>query len=35
MTPEVGFCVHRVAMHPSKPDTLYMQLRSGGGIYRA
>jgi photosystem II stability/assembly factor-like uncharacterized protein len=34
MTPEVGFCVHRVAMHPSKPDTLYMQLHSGGGIYR-
>jgi len=34
MTPEVGFCVHRVAMHPSKPDTLYMQLHQGGGIYR-
>ncbi len=24
--PEVGFCVHRIAMHPSKPDTLFMQL---------
>ena len=25
-TAEVGFCVHRIAMHPAKPDTLYMQL---------
>jgi len=24
--PEVGFCVHRIAMHPSRPDTLFMQL---------
>ncbi len=24
--PEVGHCVHRIAMHPSKPNTLYMQL---------
>jgi photosystem II stability/assembly factor-like uncharacterized protein len=23
---EIGFCVHRIAMHPKKPDTLYMQL---------
>ncbi|HZZ80588.1 MAG TPA: hypothetical protein VFE62_18940 [Gemmataceae bacterium] len=23
---EIGFCVHRIAMHPAKPDTLYMQL---------
>jgi photosystem II stability/assembly factor-like uncharacterized protein len=22
---EVGHCVHRIAMHPSKPNTLYMQ----------
>ncbi len=22
---EVGHCVHRIAMHPSNPDTLYMQ----------
>jgi photosystem II stability/assembly factor-like uncharacterized protein len=22
---EVGHCVHRLAMHPSRPDTLYMQ----------
>ena len=25
-TVEVGFCVHRIALHPSKPETLYMQL---------
>jgi photosystem II stability/assembly factor-like uncharacterized protein len=24
-TAEVGHCVHRIASHPSKPDTLYMQ----------
>jgi len=24
-TAEVGHCVHRIAIHPSKPDTLYMQ----------
>lgn len=24
-TAEVGHCVHRIAMHPSKPDVLYMQ----------
>jgi photosystem II stability/assembly factor-like uncharacterized protein len=24
--PEVGFCVHRIALHPSRPNTLYMQL---------
>lgn len=23
---EVGFCVHRVALHPSRPNTVYMQL---------
>ena len=23
---EVGFCVHRIALHPSKPSTLFMQL---------
>jgi photosystem II stability/assembly factor-like uncharacterized protein len=23
---EVGFCVHRLAMHPSQPDVLFMQL---------
>ena len=23
---EVGFCVHRIAMHPKRPKTLYMQL---------
>jgi photosystem II stability/assembly factor-like uncharacterized protein len=35
MTPEVGFCVHRIAMHPSKPGTLFMQLHQGGGVYRS
>jgi len=24
--PEIGFCVHRIAMHPSRPRTLFMQL---------
>jgi len=24
-TAEVGHCVHRIAMHPSRPETLYMQ----------
>ncbi|HUN80040.1 MAG TPA: exo-alpha-sialidase [Phycisphaerae bacterium] len=24
--PEVGHCVHRIAMNPAKPNTLYMQL---------
>jgi len=34
-SPEVGFCVHRIAIHPSRPDVLYMQLHQGGGIYRS
>jgi hypothetical protein len=34
-TPEVGFCVHRLAMHPSRPDVVYMQLHQGGGVYRS
>lgn len=25
-TPEVGHCVHRIASHPGKPNTLFMQL---------
>src|SRR5438105_6178698 len=33
--PEIGFCVHRIAIHPSKPDTLFMQLHQGGGIFRS
>jgi len=40
-TPEVGFCVHRLAMHPSRPDVLFMQhhwdvMRTddGGGRWR-
>ncbi len=23
---EIGYCVHRLALHPSKPDTVFMQL---------
>ncbi|OAI52004.1 hypothetical protein AYO44_16790, partial [Planctomycetaceae bacterium SCGC AG-212-F19] len=33
--PEVGFCVHRIAMHPSRPDVLFMQLHQGGGVFRS
>ena len=25
-TPEIGFCVHRIALHPSRPDVVFMQL---------
>lgn len=32
--PEVGFCVHRLAFHPSRPSTVFMQLHQGGGVYR-
>jgi photosystem II stability/assembly factor-like uncharacterized protein len=34
MTPEIGFCVHRIALHPSRPNVVYMQLHQGGGVYR-
>jgi hypothetical protein len=34
-TPEIGFCVHRIAMHRSRPDVLFMQLHQGGGIFRS
>jgi photosystem II stability/assembly factor-like uncharacterized protein len=33
--PEIGYCVHDIVMHPSKPSTLFMQLHSGGGAYRS
>jgi photosystem II stability/assembly factor-like uncharacterized protein len=33
--PEVGFCVHRIAMHRARPGVLFMQLHSGGGIFRS
>lgn len=33
--PEVGFCVHRIAMHPSRPGVLFMQLHQGGGVFRS
>src|SRR5438093_25868 len=35
VAPEVGFCVHRLAMHPSKPDVVFMQLHQGGGVFRS
>ena len=38
---EIGHCVHRIAMHPSRPDTVYMQLHGGvlksedgGGLWK-
>ena len=31
---EVGFCVHRIAMHKARPGTLFMQLHQGGGAFR-
>jgi photosystem II stability/assembly factor-like uncharacterized protein len=34
-TPEVGFCVHRMAMHKDRPDVLFMQLHQGGGVLRS
>jgi hypothetical protein len=34
-TPEVGYCVHRIALHPSRPNVVFMQLHQGGGIYRS
>ncbi len=33
--PEVGFCVHHIAMNPARPNTLFMQLHGGGGAYRS
>jgi photosystem II stability/assembly factor-like uncharacterized protein len=33
--PEIGFCVHDIVLHPSKPSTLFMQLHQGGGAYRS
>jgi photosystem II stability/assembly factor-like uncharacterized protein len=33
-SPEVGFCVHRIAMHRSRPGVLFMQLHQGGGAFR-
>jgi photosystem II stability/assembly factor-like uncharacterized protein len=34
-TPEIGFCVHHMAMHQSRPGVLFMQLHQGGGIFRS
>jgi photosystem II stability/assembly factor-like uncharacterized protein len=33
--PEVGFCVHHMVMHPSRPGVLFMQLHQGGGAMRS
>jgi photosystem II stability/assembly factor-like uncharacterized protein len=33
--PELGYCVHDIVLHPSKPGTLFMQLHQGGGAYRS
>lgn len=33
--PEIGFCVHDIVRHPSRPNTLFMQLHQGGGAYRS
>ena len=33
--PEIGYCVHDVVLHPSRPNTLFMQLHQGGGAYRS
>src|SRR3954447_9637932 len=32
--PEVGFCVHDMVLHRTKPDTVFMQLHQGGGVFR-
>jgi hypothetical protein len=34
-TPEIGFCVHRLAIHPSRTNVLFMQLHQGGGVFRS
>jgi len=34
-TPEIGFCVHRLALHPSRPGDVFMQLHQGGGVFRS
>jgi len=33
-TPEIGYCVHRLALHPERPEVVFMQLHQGGGVYR-
>ena len=33
--PEIGFCVHHIAMNPKTPGVLFMQLHQGGGAYRS
>src|SRR5262249_49371383 len=31
----VGFCVHDMVLHPSRPGVLFMQLHQGGGVFRS
>jgi len=31
---EIGYCVHHMVMHPSRPGVLFMQLHQGGGVLR-
>jgi photosystem II stability/assembly factor-like uncharacterized protein len=31
---EIGYCVHDMVMHPSRPGVLFMQLHQGGGVLR-
>jgi photosystem II stability/assembly factor-like uncharacterized protein len=32
---EIGYCVHDMVMHPSRPGKLFMQLHQGGGVLRS
>src|ERR1700686_2075269 len=32
--PEIGFSVHHMVLHPSRPGVLFMQLHQGGGVLR-
>lgn len=34
-TAEIGFCVHHMTLHPSRPNVLFMQLHQGGGVFRS
>jgi hypothetical protein len=34
-TPEIGFCVHRLALHATRPGVVFMQLHQGGGVFRS
>ncbi|MBI4460642.1 MAG: exo-alpha-sialidase [Acidobacteria bacterium] len=32
---EIGYCVHHITLHPSRPNVLFMQLHNGGGALRS